>query len=123
MKKNVLIIIFLTICLVAAISFIAPAQEVPMKRLCNYPSAQSKHFIKDTNLIADETRMTRVKTGAKITTSLESVFQEISLIWGAEFQKITITYKSANGIRFKEYVILVSETTGNNIKQWAIKNL
>lgn len=74
-------------------------------------------------VIADETYLTYTKTGAKITTTLESVFQEISLKFGTEFQKITITYKSANGQRYKEYVILVSEATANNISQWAKKNL
>lgn len=108
MKKNILIVLFLTIALIAAFSFVSKAQTEPTNKK---------------ELIADETWLTHLKTGAKIVTTLESVFQEISLKWGTEFKKITITYKAANGQRYKEYVILISEETANNISQWAKKNL
>ena len=108
MKKNILIVLFLTISLIAAFSFISHAQTAPTNKK---------------ELIADETWLTYNKTGAKIVTTLESVFQDISLKWGTEFKKITITYKTANGQQYKEYVILISEQTANNIKQWAKKNL
>lgn len=109
MKKNILIVLFfLTIALIAAFSFVSKAQTEPTNKK---------------ELIADETWLTHLKTGAKIVTTSESVFQEISLKWGTEFKKITITYKAANGQRYKEYVILISEETANNIRQWSIKNL
>lgn len=108
MKKNILIVLFLTISLIAAFSFISHAQSAPINKK---------------ELIADETWLTYNKTGAKIVTTLESVFQDISLKWGTEFKKITITYKVANGQQYKEYVILISEQTANNITQWAKKRL
>lgn len=108
MKKNILIVLFLTVALIAAFSFVSIAQTEPTNKK---------------ELIADETWLTHLKTGAKIVTTLESVFQEISLKWGADFKKITITYKAANGQRYKEYVILITEETANNIRQWSIKNL
>lgn len=117
MKKNILIVLFLTISLIAAFSFISNAQ---VKHVSMDSAATPLKF---KELIADETWLTYNKTGAKIVTTLESVFQDISLKWGTEFKKITITYKVANGQQYKEYVILISEQTANNIKQWAKKNL
>lgn len=74
-------------------------------------------------LIADETWLKFYNADAKITTTLESVFQDISLKFGDQFKKIIITYKHANGQAYKEYVITVSNEAATNIKNWAKNNL
>lgn len=101
MKTKVLIILFLIVSLLAA--FTASAQ--------------------DSTLIADETTLTYTKTGAKIVSFSEDIFQKISLKWGEEFKSITIRYKTDRHGRYKEYVIHTSQELANNIKQWAKKNL
>lgn len=125
MKKNILIIVFLAVCLFVAFATTkAQSDTTTYKHLCGNNNIVPKNYNPRAKaLIADESWLTYTKTGAKIVTTLESVFQDISLKWGAEFTKITITYKHANGQQFKEYVILVSEATANNIQQWAKKNL
>lgn len=121
MKKNILIVSFWIIALIGCFALKSKAQSDTTKYRIECGSLGMTTLKKQ--LIADETWLTHVKTGAKITTTLESVFQDISLKYGHEFQKITITHKSANGTRYKEYVILMPESTGNNITQWAKKNL
>src|SRR5690349_15975858 len=108
MKTKVLIISFLIASLCLAFSHISCAQDRT-----------------DSNkvLIADETWLTTLKTGAKITTYSESAFQAISLKWGTDFKAIHIYYKKDRNGPYKEYVILCSESTGNNIAQWSKKNL
>lgn len=102
MKTKVLIIIFLIVSLLAA--FTTNAQ--------------------DSTLIADETNLTYQKTGAKITTYSETIFQKISLKWGDEFKRIIITYRTDKKYgKYKEYAIYTSHELANNIKQWAKKNL
>lgn len=103
MKTKALIIAFLIVSLLGAFSLKANAQ--------------------DSTLIADETEITYLKTGAKIITSSEAIFQKISLKWGEEFKSINIVYKKDRYGRYKQYSIYCSEQTGNNIKQWAKKNL
>lgn len=93
--------------------------------------AQARHVSMDSvvthlefkELLADETWLTYLKTGAKIVTSSEDIFQKISLKWGDEFKSINITYKKDRHGRYKQYSIYCSEQTGNNIRQWAKKNL
>lgn len=117
MKRTLLILLISLMAVLAA-----TAQDTSHLKPCtgniSFPTPSNK-----SQLIADETQLTYLKTGAKITTTLESVFQDISLKFGTEFKKVTITYKHANGQSYKEYVILISEQTANNIAQWAKKNL
>lgn len=108
MKTKVLIISFLIVALCGAFALKAHSQGIDSSKK---------------ELIADETYLKFYKADAKITTTLESVFQDISLKWGIEFKKITITYKHANGVTYKEYVITISQEAGNNIRQWAKTNL
>lgn len=108
MKAKVLIIGFLIASLICAFATYTHAQE-------------RRDTTKE--LIADETWLKFYKTDAKITTTLESVFQDISLKYGTQFKKVMITYKHANGQSYKEYVITISTETGNNIKNWSKTNL
>lgn len=117
MKTKVLIISFLIVALCGAFALKATSQD---SIVVNYIGNKVDSF---KELIADETWLSHLKTGAKITTTSEAIFQQISLTWGTEFQKIIITYKHANKIAYKEYVIITSTETGNNIRQWAKKNL
>lgn len=108
MKTKVLIISFLIVSLCLAFSHISYSQD---------RTDSSKV------LIADESWLTYTKTGAKIITYSESAFQAISLKWGLEFKAIHIYYKKDRNGPYKEYQILISQETGNNIKLWAVKNL
>lgn len=104
MKTKFLIISFLIFTLLGAFALRANAQ--------------------DSTLIADETTLTRQKTGAKITTYSEDIFQKISLKWGDQFKRLIITYKTDKKYgKYKEYAIYTSHELANNIKQWAKKNL
>lgn len=67
MKIKLLIVSFWILALICAFSFKGHSQDT------------TKH------LIADETQLTYLKTGAKITTTLGFVFQDISLKFGTEF--------------------------------------
>lgn len=120
--KKFFIISFWIICLLGAFALKACAQKDTSTHYRTFDGYGNIATVKKT-LIADETWLTFTKTGAKIVTTLESVFQDISLKWGTEFKKVAITYKQANGHQYKEYVILVPESTGNNINQWAKKHL
>lgn len=108
MKTKVLIISFLIVSLCLAFSHISFAQD---------RTDSSKV------LIADESWLTYTKTGAKIITYSESVFQAISLTWGKEFKAIHIYYKHDRNGQYKEYNIITSQQTGDNIRQWAKNNL
>lgn len=107
MKTKIFIIALLIASLLGAFALKASAQDT------------SEHK----ELIADETYLKFYKADAKITTTLESVFMDISLKFGNQFKKIMITYKQANGHPYKEYVITISTETATNIKEWAKTNL
>lgn len=104
MKTRILIIALLILSLLAA--FTSIAQTTPAREL-----------------IGDETYLKFYKSDAKITTTLESVFKDISLKFGLQFKKIMIIYKQANGQLYKEYVITVPVEIATNIKEWAKINL
>lgn len=103
MKTKVLITAFLIVSLLGAFTLKANAQ--------------------DSTLIADETTLTYLKTGAKIITFSESAFQAISLKWGEQFKYIHIYYKNDRHGGYKEYVIYLSTQLANEIKGWAKTNL
>lgn len=116
MKTKVLIILFLIVSLLGAFT---------LKAQPDYQKAYDGFIgnVADTILIADETTLTYTKTGAKIVSFSEDIFQKISLKWGEEFKSITIRYKTDRHGRYKEYVIYTSQELANNIRQWAKKNL
>lgn len=121
MQSRFLIIAFLIISLLGAFRLKANSQiEVHGSNEGNYSKIVS---YSDSTLIADETWITYSKTGARIVTFSEKVFQDISLKWGKEFKSINIIHKYDDDVHTKEYNIYVSRETGNNIKQWAKKNL
>lgn len=101
--KQVLIISFLIVSLLAAFTLKANAQ--------------------DSTLIADETTLTYTKTGAKIVSFSEAAFKAISLKWGEEFKLITIRYKTDRHGKYKEYSMYMSKELANNIRNWSKKNL
>lgn len=103
MKPKVLIIAFLIISLLGAFTLNSNAQ--------------------DSTLIADETWVTLVKTGARITTYSEQVFKDISLKWGEKFKAIHIYYKTDRHGKYKQWQITISKETGINIQKWAENNL
>lgn len=103
MKTKALIVAFLILSLLGAFTLRACAQ--------------------DSTLIADETIMTYSKTGAKIVTYSEAVFKDISFKFGDQFKAIHIYYKKDRHGPYKEYCIYLSTELGNNIKEWATKNL
>lgn len=128
MKTKVFILLLLTVSLCLAFSHIAHSQFRPRSDGSTIPVTDKKvvaYEITDStkDLIADETWLTYTKTGAKIVTYSESVFQAISLKWGTEFKAIHIYYKKDRNGPYKEYNILISQEIGNNIKQWSKKNL
>lgn len=108
MKTKVLIVAFLIVSLICAFACTSHAQ-------CTTDTSKT--------LIADETWMTELKTGAKIVTFSESVFKDISLRFGDEFKRIGIAYKTDRHGKYKEYVIYLSKETGSTIQQWAKNNL
>lgn len=120
MKTKVLIVAFLIVSLICAFSF--PGHSQAYKD--NIPLMSS---IGDTLnskwLIADETRITNTKTGARIMTYSESVFKDISLKFGEEFKRISILYKKDRNGPYKEYNIYLSKETATNIQEWAKSNL
>lgn len=102
MKSRLLIIAFITVSLLVA--FAALAQ--------------------DSTLIADETTLTYTNTGAKIVTYSGFVFDSIYRTYGSEFYSFrTKKHRACTHISGTKYIIYVSKATGNNIKQWAKKNL
>lgn len=126
MKTKFLIIVFLIVSLLGAFSLKTYSQFGARKEGSHIPVIDKKEVAWeycDSSLIADETTLTYSKTGAKIITSSEDIFQKISLKWGEEFKSINIRYKKDRHGRYKEYAIYISESTGNNILQWAKKNL
>jgi hypothetical protein len=102
MKAKVLI----ALCLLAA--FCSQAQD-------RYDSAKQ--------LIADETWITQLKTGAKITSYSEKAFTDISMKFGDQFKRISIVYKTDRHGPYKEYSIYLTQEVANNIKEWAKTNL
>lgn len=105
MKTKLPIIAFVIVSLLAAFaSFTAHAQ--------------------DSTLIADETTLTYTKTGAKIVTYSGFIFDSIYRTYGSDFYSFrTKKHRVCNHISDTKYIIYVSKATGNNIKQWAKKNL
>lgn len=103
MKTKVLIISFLIVALLGAFTLKAKAQ--------------------DSTLIADETSLTYLKTGAKITTYSEAVFKDVSLKFGEQFKAIHIYYKKDRHGPYKEYQITIPTELANQIKEWAKTNL
>lgn len=77
----------------------------------------------DSTLIADETTLTYTKTGAKIITYSHDVFIKLSQRWGAEFKSVNKQSNHDDFVTTNNYIIYVSKATGNNIRQWAKKNL
>lgn len=106
MKSKVLIIAFLALCLLAA--FCSQAQ-------CSTDSTKQ--------LIADETWITQLKTGAKIVSYSEKAFTDISLKFGDQFKRISIVYKSDRHGPYKEYNIYLSKELATEITNWAKTNL
>lgn len=104
MKTKVLIVTFL----ICAFAFPGHAQ-------CTTDTSKT--------LIADETWLTQLKTGAKIVSYSEQAFKDISLKFGEQFKSITIKYKTDRNGPYKEYAIYLSHEVANNIKEWAKTNL
>lgn len=121
MKAKVLIISLLVLSLLAAFKLKAQISVHPGNG--EGWVATTTHPDTTKILIADETILKINKTEAKITTTLESVFQDISLKFGTRFKKIMITYKQVNGYHYKEYVITIPIEVANNIKKWSKNNL
>jgi len=122
MKAKILIVSLLIISLLAAFKSIAQTKVYPCgngEGCVSYVAPLDSGKI----LIADETYLKFNKAEAKITTTLESVFMDISVKFGAQFKKLMITYKHANGQAYKEYVITIPTETANNIKEWAKNKL
>lgn len=119
MKKNLLIILLLTISLVTA--FMATAQDTNHVRSCGTVATVIK---KDTpQLIADETWLTYLKTGAKVVTYSELVFKDLSLRFGDTFSKISIQRKKGKAGEYKEYTMLMSTHTGLEVANYSKQNL
>ncbi len=74
-------------------------------------------------LIADETWVTQLKTGAKIVTYSEAVFKDVSLRFGENFKSIHIYYKNDRNGPYKEYCIYLTTDLATTIKAWAKTNL
>jgi len=74
-------------------------------------------------LIADETWITQLKTGAKIVTYSEAVFKDVSLKFGEQFRAIHIYYKKDRNGPYKEYCIYLTSDLATIIKEWAKTNL
>lgn len=116
MKAKVLIISFLIVALLAAFTLTSKAQS-------RIVMGSNKTIPMDTTLIADETNLTYLKTGAKLVTYSETIFKEVSLKFGEQFKSIHIYYKNDRHGGYKEYVIYLSTELANQIKEWAKNNL
>ena len=77
----------------------------------------------DSTLIADETNLTYLKTGAKIVSYSEKAFTDISLKFGDRFRRISIVYKTDRHGPYKEYSIYLSKELASDITIWAKQNL
>lgn len=120
MKTKVLIVAFLIVSLICAFAFTGRSQAYKD----NKPVVSSLgDTLNNKWLIADETWLTQLKTGAKIVTYSESVFRDISLTFGSEFKRISIMYKKDRNGPYKEYSIYLTQEVANNIKEWAKTNL
>lgn len=116
MKSKVLIIAFLIVSLLAAFTLTSKAQN-------RIVMGSDKVIPMDTTLIADETNLTYLKTGAKLVTYSEPIFTEVSLKFGDRFKSIHIYYKKDRHGSYKEYVIYLSTELANEIKGWAKSHL
>jgi len=108
MKSKALIIGFLIASLICAFAFTSHAQ-------CNTDTSKT--------LLADETWITQLKTGAKIVTYSEAVFKDVSLKFGEQFRSIHIYYKKDRNGPYKEYCIYLTSDLATIIKEWAKTNL
>jgi hypothetical protein len=118
MKSKVLIIPFLVLCLLAAFvatkaqTYVYGSREGNVSKIIPADSTEKQ-------LIADETWITQLKTGAKITSYSEKAFIDISLKFGNQFKRISIVYKTDRHGPYKEYSIYLTQEVANNIKEWA----
>jgi hypothetical protein len=74
-------------------------------------------------LIADETWIMRLKTGAKIQCYNESVFYDLLKSHGTLFKRFTCTWKTDRHGKYKEYVAYLSYDDAQLISKWAKTNL
>lgn len=128
MKTKVLIIAFLIVSLLGAFTLKAKAQIAPnsFHKSSGTPSDIGRSIatsIIDSTLIADETNLTYLKTGAKLVTYSEAIFQKISLKFGDQFKAIHIYYKKDRHGPYKEYQITIPTELANTIKEWSKTNL
>jgi len=127
MKAKVLIISFLVIALILTLAFVGRSQVTIYNADGHFTkmTTYSKNGeVKDSSiLLADETWLTYVKTGAKITSYSEQAFKDISLKFGDQFSRISILYKSDRNGPYKEYNIYLTQDLANTIRKWAKTNL
>jgi len=122
MKSKALVIPFLVLCLLAAFVATKAQTYVYGSREGNVSKVISKDST-DKVLIADETWITQLKTGAKIISYSEKAFTDISLKFGDRFNRISILYKSDRHGPYKEYSIYLSKELATEITNWAKTNL
>jgi hypothetical protein len=131
MKAKAFIIIGLLLALTFAFCSITHAQErdkCPSQTAVygtnegNIAQTVCKDSV-DKELIADETWLIRLKTGAKIQCYNESVFYDLLKSHGTLFKRFTCTWKTDRHGRYKEYIAYLSEGDAEIIKQWAKTNL
>lgn len=80
-------------------------------------------FKESKELIADETWITRTKTGAKIQCYNESVFYDLLKSHGTLFKRFTCTWKTDRHGKYKEYVAYLSYEDAQLISKWSKTNL
>jgi hypothetical protein len=123
MKTKLLILSLLIISLICAFAFKGHSQTYV------YGSKEgnvSKVIPADSTgkqLIADETWITQLKTGAKITSYSEKAFTDISMKFGNQFKRVSIVHKTDRHGPYKEYQIYLSQEVAENIRNWAKTNL
>jgi len=111
MKKNILIILFLTVALLFAFAFKSKAQERD-KNVTFY------------ELIADETKLIQDDGDkAKIECDNDKVFMALFKAHAQLFKRFTCTWKEDRHGKYKHYVIYLSKSDSEIIKSWASKNL
>jgi hypothetical protein len=114
MKTKVSICLFWIFALTCAFYMKANAQQ---RDKC--PSVVNS----DTLLLADETTLNWVKSGAKIHCTNESVFNELFKSHGTLFKRFTCTWKTDRKGRYKDYVIYLNRDDADYVIKWAKINL
>lgn len=122
MKKNFLIVLFLTIAQMGA--FYIKSNGQYSNRISNIVSIKTDTIweIKPV-LIADETTITYTKTEAIITCDNDTIFKKIHETHSQLFKRFTCTWIHRKSNPYKHYVIYMDKADSQILITWAKKNL